>query len=189
MKLSKLITPRSMFALFSIAFLVQSAHHAEHVTQMIQIYVLGQPLSDANGLLGEQFNFEWVHFVYNVTLELGIIALWWGYRRLSKRTNLEIISQSMPLFILLVIGQGYHALEHIIRMIQYIRDPIYQLNGTLPPGLIGIATDWSIPVIHFWINMVVWSLMVLIVVRLHATFWISKRIHINSNIGNSSNAY
>jgi len=66
---------------------------------------------------------------------------------------------------------------------------MYQINRTLPPGLIGIATDWSIPVVHFWINMVVWSLMVLIILRLHSTFWISNQTHFGSRIGNPSKTY
>ena len=88
----------------------------------------------------------------------------------------------MPLFILLVIGQGYHALEHIIRMVQYMNDPTFQASGTLPPGLIGLATDWSIPLVHFWINMLVWSLMVLIILRLHFTFWIKDKATVFNNV-------
>ncbi len=173
MKLSKYITARNMFALFSTAFLVQSAHHAEHVAQMIQLYVLGLPLSEATGLLGERFNFEWVHFIYNVSLEISIVVLWLGYKHLNTHMNIKAINTSMPLFVWLVIGQGYHAFEHIIRMIQYLSDPIYETSGTLPPGLIGLVSNWSIPTIHFWINMVVWSIMVILVVRLNTTFWIS----------------
>lgn len=71
---------RALFLVLTIAFLVQTAHFAEHVAQIIQIYAQGVPPPNAQGLLGSVFDFEWVHFAYNISLELALIALWLGYR-------------------------------------------------------------------------------------------------------------
>ena len=76
MNISKLLSYRNMFALFAIAFFIQSAHHAEHVTQMIQIFMLGMPAKQATGLLGARFNFEWVHFTYCLAPRLYTTSSW-----------------------------------------------------------------------------------------------------------------
>jgi hypothetical protein len=174
--MTRLLTPRNLFVLLASAFLVQTAHHAEHVTQMIQIYIQDMPAAEAQGLLGEQFNFEWVHFTYNVGLELAVIALGLCYYLLQKRKSLPLIGKTMPFMLVLVIWQGYHALEHIIRMVQYLTNPVYRSGQAAPPGLIPLITDWPIPLVHFWINMVVWLLMALIVWRLHLTFVMPERM-------------
>ena len=75
---------RALFTLLALAFAVQTAHHAEHVTQLIQIYALGFKPPEAHGLLGSVFDFEWVHFLYNLSLEAILVMLWLGYRRALK---------------------------------------------------------------------------------------------------------
>ncbi|MBI3362730.1 MAG: hypothetical protein HY023_16640, partial [Chloroflexi bacterium] len=78
-----------LFVLLALAFAVQTAHHAEHVTQLIQIYALGFKPPEAHGLLGSVFDFEWVHFVYNIGLEVALIGLWLGYRSSATRVPSE----------------------------------------------------------------------------------------------------
>lgn len=51
--------------------IVQSFHMIEHVAQVLQKFVLGQP--EAHGLLGTIFDFEWVHFIYNTSLEVALV--------------------------------------------------------------------------------------------------------------------
>jgi hypothetical protein len=122
--------------------------------------------------LGSVFDFEWVHFTYNVVLELTLIGLWLGYYRLQRTRSLPLVRDLMPILIGLVVFQGYHALEHIVKLYQYLFIPLHQ-SGTVPtPGILPSLTGWPIPLVHFWINLIVWMLMVLLVWRLHMTFWI-----------------
>ena len=71
---------RLLFIALLIALIAQTAHYAEHVAQMIQIYVQYIAPANAHGLLGSVFDFEWVHFIFNISLELILIWIWWLYR-------------------------------------------------------------------------------------------------------------
>ena len=61
---------RTLFLVLTVAFFVQTAHSAEHLTQVIRIYFGRIAPPNAQGLLGRVFDFEWVHFVYNISLEV-----------------------------------------------------------------------------------------------------------------------
>ncbi len=129
-------------SLAGAVLLVQAAHMVEHVAQVIQKF--GLRMSEAHGLLGSIFDFEWVHFVYNTTLEIALVtvAVWW------RRGGLPVPRALGFLMIL----QGYHVIEHIVKMIQY-----YAIGTPAPKGLIGMV----VPVIwlHFWLNLVVLGLI------------------------------
>lgn len=160
---------RGLFLVVAIAFLVQSAHFAEHVAQIVQIYVEGIRPPDAHGLLGSVFDFEWVHFTYNVGLEIALIGLWLGYR--SASSALPAVSSALRLLTGLIVFQGYHSTEHIVKLYQYLFAPLYQ-SGTVPtPGILPTLTGWPIFVVHFGINLMVWVLMTLVVWKLHTTYW------------------
>jgi hypothetical protein len=162
---------RGLFLVLTIAFLVQTAHFAEHVAQVIQIYVEGIAPPNAHGLLGSVFDFEWVHFVYNISLELALIALWLGYRGARQDTPLPAVISAIPLLTGLVLFQGYHSIEHITKLYQYLFVPLYQ-SGVVPtPGILPTLTGIPIFLVHFGINLIVWSLMALVVWRLRDTYW------------------
>ncbi|MGQ0548259.1 MAG: hypothetical protein ACT4PY_01115 [Armatimonadota bacterium] len=128
--------------------IVQTFHMIEHVAQVLQKFLLRQ--SEAHGLLGTIFDFEWVHFVFNGFLEFVVVLVlvWW--RR--AETN------SLPLALRGAAGlQGYHVIEHVVRMFQYYVGAI-----AAPKGILGFV----FPVIwlHFWINLIVLALIVVLVV-------------------------
>ena len=160
--------------MLAIAFFIQSGHFAEHVVQIIQIYAQGIPGPQAHGLLGSVFDFEWVHFVYNITLEIVLLALCLGYYVLQRRKSLPLITDLMPMLIGLVAFQGYHAIEHITKLYQYLFIPLHQSGAVPTPGILPTLTGWPIPLVHFWINLIVWVLMMLVVWRLHMTFWVPE---------------
>jgi hypothetical protein len=160
---------RSLFLIFAVAFLVQSAHFAEHIAQIIQIYAQGIRPPDAHGLLGSVFDFEWVHFTYNVSLEIALIGLWLAYRRVS-RDNPAIRSAILPLTGVMLF-QGYHSVEHVTKLIQYLFNPLYQ-SGVVPtPGIVPTVTGWPIFLVHFGINLIVWALMAYAAWKLAPTYW------------------
>ena len=155
---------KRLFALLSVAFVVQTAHYAEHVAQVIQIYLLDLRPPEAHGLLGSVFDFEWVHFLYNVGLEIALLMLWLRYQRHSQRASVD--RGGLQLLTGLVLFQGYHAVEHIIKLYQYLFDPYYQFGLRPPPGLLPQATGWPIFLVHFWLNTIVMSLMGLALLKL-----------------------
>jgi hypothetical protein len=162
---------RGLFLALAVAFLVQSAHFAEHVTQIIQIYAQGIRPPEAHGLLGSLFDFEWVHFTYNIGLEVAVILLWLGYRRLRQDNPLPAVTSVVPLLAGMVIFQGYHSVEHITKLYQYLFNALYQSGAVPTPGILPTVTGWPIFLVHFGINMVVWALMALAVWRLRDTYW------------------
>ena len=128
----------------SAALIVQSAHMVEHVAQVIQKFILRQP--ESHGLLGAIFDFEWVHFVYNTSLEVTLVLIFIWCRRASAHQLPRSLRAAVWL-------QGYHVVEHVVKMFQY-----YVGGVEAPKGILGFV----FPVIwlHFWINLIVLVLIV-----------------------------
>jgi len=150
---------RALFALLALAFAVQTAHHAEHVTQLIQIYALDFKPPEAHGLLGSVFDFEWVHFIYNIGLELTLIGLWLGYRRARRNDPASVNRIGFGVLTALALFQGYHSVEHVVKLYQYLFVPFYQFGIRPTPGFLPRVTGWPIFLVHFWLNMIVWAAM------------------------------
>ena len=157
---------RTLFVLLAVAFAVQTAHHAEHVTQLIQVYALGLKPPEAHGLLGSIFDFEWVHFLYNFALEAALIGLWLGYRRARQANPAGVSRRGFGLLTGLALFQGYHSVEHIVKLYQYLFVPFYQSGLHPTPGFLPQVSGWPIFLVHFWLNMVVWTTMALALSRL-----------------------
>jgi len=158
------MSTRTLFIVFVAMFVVQTAHYAEHVAQMIQIYALHITPSLARGLLGSIFDFEWVHFLYNVGLEVVLIQIWFGYRSARRTTSSAVSHRGMLFLTGLVLFQGYHSIEHIAKAYQYLFVPVYQSGLFPPPGILPYVSGWPIFLVHFWLNTIVWVTMV-------ATLW------------------
>ena len=154
------MTPHKLFPLLAITLAVQTAHYAEHVAQVIQIYTLGIAPPNAHGLLGSVFDFEWVHFLYNLGLESVLVALWVGYRTIRRKTPTPRLSGGLRLLAGLAVFQGYHSLEHITKLYQYLFVPLYQSGLPPTPGILPTLTGWPIFLVHFWLNTIVWAAMV-----------------------------
>ncbi len=129
---------------FVSLLMIQSAHMVEHVAQVIQKYGLG--IANPHGLLGAIFDFEWVHFLYNTSLEVGLIlVLIWCGRATGQPASLALRT--------VVWLQGYHVVEHVVKMYQY-----YIIGVTGPTkGILGnvFPVIW----VHFWLNLMVLSLV------------------------------
>ncbi len=61
----------------------------------------------------------------------------------------------------LVIFQGYHSIEHIVKLYQYLFLPLYQSGMPPTPGILPLITGWRIFLVHFGFNTIVWVDMVL----------------------------
>ncbi|HZB31768.1 MAG TPA: hypothetical protein VE465_16545 [Streptosporangiaceae bacterium] len=87
------------------------AHWAEHITQAIQIWVLGEPVPQARGVLGEAFPWlvksEALHYGYAIIMLVAFVALRGGFSGAS-RTWWNI-----------ALGiQVWHHFEHLLLLIQ-----------------------------------------------------------------------
>ncbi|MBK9092069.1 MAG: hypothetical protein IPM84_04695 [Anaerolineae bacterium] len=132
------------FVTLSAVLLIQTFHASEHVAQMVQRYVLH--LNRAPGLLGAWFDLEWVHLIYNTALLVALIAVVVVYRRNPGMWRHSDLAVTMLYFVL--IFQGYHTLEHVVRVSQYLQ------HVPIPtPGILGRL--FPILELHFWFNAVV----------------------------------
>lgn len=95
---------------FTVFILLVLAHLAEHVVQVYQLYVLGLPMHEARGILGQQFPWlmhsETLHFWYAVLIFAGL----WHFRKfVGSCGNRAGFWWRVALYI-----QGWHLFEHVL---------------------------------------------------------------------------
>jgi hypothetical protein len=128
------------------AVALQGFHEIEHIVQVVQREWLG--IKNGSGIFGSVFDVEPVHLLYNVTFLALLAVAYVGCRQAG----------SVPANRLLVIwllglalgAQSYHAVEHTVKIAQFLETG---RNGT--PGLLGA---WF-PVVwlHFAFNTVIYA--------------------------------
>lgn len=138
------------FLTFTAMLPIQAFHNAEHLMQMLQKYAWH--LNRYPGLLGVWFDFEWIHLLYNLALFFTLLATWIIYRRNPGIWRNSILGAAMLAFLLFF--QGFHVLEHAVRVTQYL-----QGMSSPTPGILGRL----FPVLeyHFWLNSVVTVALIL----------------------------
>lgn len=120
-----------------IFVILQAGHVFEHVAQLVQKFILGMPV--AQGILGAMFDLEWVHFLFNVVTQSGLLVVFLLWRRAGARVP-------TALWVAMAV-QGVHTIEHVAKMYQY-----YALGITVgPKGILG----YFFPLIwlHFFLNI------------------------------------
>jgi hypothetical protein len=132
--------------LFAETVILQGVHELEHVAQLYQRLALGK--SSASGLLGSVFDVEPVHMVYNAAFLLLLGILFAACRR-DRSLVPSNAGRVLALLGVATVAQGYHTVEHVVKMWQYIQ---WGVNGT--PGIVG----WWVPVIylHFAYNTLIY---------------------------------
>ncbi len=127
------VSPFKQFVYMFIATLaIQTLHMAEHVAQVVQKFVLDYPY--AHGLIGS-LDLEQVHFTFNLLYLGALIYVTLGWMTFGRR----LCSQDKMLSALLIVTvlvQGYHMVEHSVRLVQFLNTG---LQGT--PGLLGAHFD------------------------------------------------
>ncbi|MBI3975084.1 MAG: hypothetical protein HY334_01715 [Armatimonadetes bacterium] len=100
-----------MAAIFvmGIFVILQAGHVFEHIAQLVQKFVLGMPV--AQGILGAMFDTEWVHFLFNVVTQSGLLVVFLLWRRAGA-------SVPTALWVAMAV-QGVHTIEHVAKMYQY----------------------------------------------------------------------
>lgn len=134
-----------------IAVVVQSFHMVEHVSQIIQKFVLKLPV--AHGVLGEFLDLEPVHFTYNLTYLILIVLIWQSFRR--TRTEKTKLLYGLVFFTL--VFQSWHFVEHSVKLYQH-----FTYGCASCSGIIGMFVD--VAVLHFVYNLVVFSPIVIVTI-------------------------
>lgn len=132
------------------------AHWAEHVAQAIQIWVLGWPVPEARGVLGEPFPWliksEWLHYGYALIMLVGLILLRPGFT--GRARTWWTISLGI---------QVWHHLEHLLLLVQAITHS-YLAGRAVPTSVLQLF--FPRVELHLFYNGVVFVPMV-IAVYLH----------------------
>ena len=118
--------------MFVVTVTIQTLHMVEHVAQVFQKFVLGY--SYAHGLIGS-LDLEQVHFAFNLLYLGALIYVTLGWLNFGRRVCFH---EKMlgALLIATVVVQGYHMVEHSVRLVQFLNTG---LQGT--PGLLGAQFD------------------------------------------------
>ena len=97
----------------SLYMLVVFAHWAEHIAQAYQVFVLGWARPASGGLLGLWFpllaSSEVLHFVYNLSLLLGLLCLRPGFHGRARAWWTATLAI-----------QGWHFFEHLLLQVQWL---------------------------------------------------------------------
>src|SRR5437660_7227528 len=122
-------------ALLFLLLASQTAHFFEHMSQLVEIHLLGLTGNRAAGIISV-LNTEWVHFLWNSWVLLIAIALMFFFRK-------------NPFLWLLFIFSIYHEIEHSYILSVYLHTGIQGTPGLLASGgLIGGGLPISRPDLH-----------------------------------------
>lgn len=131
--------------LFLGALLYQAFHQLEHTIETVQLRLLGH--TSAHTLIGG-LDFEWVHLGANVFLMWCLIAVAIGAGAATRDTWRSGARVGWWGLCAALTVQGYHVVEHLVRIVQYLLT-----GGDVPRGTVTTVLD---PVwFHFGINLTV----------------------------------
>jgi nitrous oxidase accessory protein NosD len=142
---------------FTVLLAVMLAHETEHVAQVDQKDVaLASCPNECRGLLGHYFDVEWVHFAYNASILVALLALAVALRLWRPRWK-----QAAPLgWAALTSGivlQTYHFVEHTEKLDQWLHNghmsPTPGFAGQLLPPPDG--RNFTLIELHFTLNTAV----------------------------------
>lgn len=145
---------------FTALLAVMAGHEAEHVAQVLQKETLDASCpTDCRGVLGFVFDLEWVHFAYNVSIELVLVALVVGF---GLWRNAWLSAAALI--------QGYHVVEHSEKLAQWFANGRHSPT----PGILGM--HFSLVELHFAINTIVFALVVVgyFTAGMHRRLWAQR---------------
>ena len=141
-------TQAALFGMLAIV-LVQGFHEIEHIVQVFQRFTFDNP--KGAGVLGTWIDIEPVHLGYNAAF-LGLIGLVYWQGRFWQNRRAQPVVFGLMTFVLLF--QGYHLVEHLFKIAQFIDTG---KNGT--PGILG--NRFNLVWLHFTYNTVEYAAFVL----------------------------
>src|SRR6202171_3462115 len=127
------------------AIVLQVGHQVEHIAQMVQMHLDGQPPAFAHGLVG-RLDLEWVHFALTVTIALVALIV------LARWPRNPVAWLLMPLAL-------WHLAEHTAILITYLRTGITGTPGILAHGGL-LNGPLARPDLHFLYNAAILLLLI-----------------------------
>jgi hypothetical protein len=98
-------------AALTVFMVVVLAHWAEHLVQAYQIWVLGRPVANSRGVLGQFFpvlvTSEWLHYGYALVMLVGL----WLLRR-------GFVGRARAWWMVAFGIQFWHHIEHLLLLLQ-----------------------------------------------------------------------
>ncbi|HEX2296851.1 MAG TPA: right-handed parallel beta-helix repeat-containing protein, partial [Actinomycetota bacterium] len=132
-------------ALLLVGAVIQSFHMLEHVVQLSRVYADGVPSRGA--LVGSLVDTEWVHLVYNAAVLAGLGSVLHLRRRGWTAGGNDRLGDRLVLAVGLL--QGYHVVEHVVKVIQH-----ETTGAKVNPGLLG--NEMNLVLLHFGLNAAVY---------------------------------
>jgi hypothetical protein len=129
---------------------LQGFHFLEHCVQVVQRFILNDP--NGNGLLGNLANFEILHFGYNTLFLVGLLWVY-GEVSLAARPGWARPRMVVGLLAATVAVQGYHEVEHVLRLGQVMGWLSLGANAWDPATgePVGILGQWFNNVLVHWV--------------------------------------
>mgnify|MGYP000732668944 CR=1 FL=1 len=125
----------------------QIAHHTEHLTQIYQYWYLHLRAMSSKGIIFF-LDLEWNHFIFDMGyFWLLFVAFLLFYRRWKARGH-WVDGFGMFLWSSTLIIQGWHAIEHTVRIIRHV-----QLRCEPCAGVADVVFNVPLIPLHFWFNV------------------------------------
>jgi len=129
------------------------AHWAEHLAQAVQVFILGWPRPQSNGVLGLAFPWlvttEALHYGYAIVMLVGLWILRRGFTGTSKKW-----------WTVALVIQFWHHIEHFVLQWQALTHH-YWFGSPVPVSFLQLAFPKSRIEIHLFYNAVVFVPMVI----------------------------
>jgi hypothetical protein len=131
---------------------LQGFHLVEHVTQVVQRYLLGIP--NGSGILGSVVDIEPVHFLYNVGY-LALLGTTWWLLGLGRDGPARVGRAIYVLLTFTLLFQGFHVVDHVVKLVQYLQFGFQNgTGGILGTGTGGLAPLFPVPLLHLAYNAI-----------------------------------
>lgn len=127
-----------------------SGHLLEHILQMFQFYVWH---THPWGLIGQIADREWLHVWYNLPAYLIILFIYLAIRK--NVPDFYQADRSMKAMAVFLWIQGYHLLEHIVKIYQYFTTGIEPAPGILGNVLPLVPLHFTLVIVTYVLTMVV----------------------------------
>ncbi len=139
--------PTWIHILFAFLLVEQFFHQAEHVTQIYQFRILGLAPTSSRGFLWF-LDDEWNHFVFNGLYFTGLLLVFAVMIRALIRQHVQRNVANVGFIYAFLILEGWHMVEHTVRIVQHVQGLCDQCPGILDP-LTGINRLY----LHFFFNL------------------------------------
>lgn len=129
--------------ILALALVIQGFHWVEHLAQVYQHWWLSLPIKESRGILFF-LDLEWNHFVFNSVYLLLLVVAWFFLQGKVSRVVIKFLAVG-------TLVQGYHLVEHAVRIWQHIQTACEPCRGILGWYVDGIY-------LHFAFNTFVLAL-------------------------------